>query len=78
MHFGDAAGHFLLSLRFPEHYLSFDADKEQVIRTRREIFDRAAADRLIVAGYHFAWPGVGYVRRREPYFEFVPAVFSFS
>jgi len=78
MHFGDAGGHFLLSLRFPEHYLSFDADKEQVVRTRREIFDRAAADRLIVVGYHFPWPGIGYVRRRETHFEFVPAVFSFS
>jgi glyoxylase-like metal-dependent hydrolase (beta-lactamase superfamily II) len=78
MHFGDAGGHFLLSLRFPEHYLGFDADRELVVRTRREMFDRAAADRLIVVGYHFPWPGVGYIRRRETYFEFVPAVFSFS
>lgn len=78
IHFGDAGGHFLLSLRFPEHYLGFDADKEQVVRTRREIFERAAADKLVVVGYHFPWPGVGYIRRRETYFEFVPAAFSFS
>lgn len=78
MHFGDAAGHFLLSLRFPEHYLGFDADKELVVKTRREMFHHAAADRLIVVGYHFPWPGVGYIRRRETHFEFVPAVFSFS
>lgn len=78
MHFGDAGGHFLLSLRFPEHYLGFDADKELVVKTRREMFHQAAADRLIVVGYHFPWPGVGYIRRRETHFEFVPAVFSFS
>jgi glyoxylase-like metal-dependent hydrolase (beta-lactamase superfamily II) len=78
MHFGDAGGHFLLSLRFPEHYLGFDADREQVVRTRREMFERAAADRLLVVGYHYPWPGVGYIRRRETYFEFIPAVFTFS
>jgi glyoxylase-like metal-dependent hydrolase (beta-lactamase superfamily II) len=78
MHFGDAAGHALLSLRFPEHYLAFDTDKDMVVKTRREIFSQAAADRLIVVGYHFPWPGVGYIRRRENYFEFVPAVFAFS
>jgi hypothetical protein len=78
MHFGDAGGHALLSLRFPEHYLSFDSDKELVVKTRKEMFDRAANDKLIVVGYQFSWPGVGYVRRRENYFEFVPAVFTFS
>ncbi|MDR7522590.1 MAG: MBL fold metallo-hydrolase [Armatimonadota bacterium] len=73
MHFGDAGGHYLLSFRFPEHYLGFDADRELVVRTRREMFDRAATDRLMVVGYHFPWPGLGYVRRKETYFEFVPA-----
>jgi glyoxylase-like metal-dependent hydrolase (beta-lactamase superfamily II) len=77
MHFGDAGGHVLLSLRFPEHFLGFDADKEQVVRTRREMFERAANDRYVVVGYHFTWPGVGYIRKREGYYEFVPAVFTF-
>jgi glyoxylase-like metal-dependent hydrolase (beta-lactamase superfamily II) len=77
MHFGDAGGHMLLSLRFPEHYLGFDSDKELVVKTRREMFERAANDRLVVVGYHFGWPGVGYVRKRETYFEFVPATFTF-
>jgi glyoxylase-like metal-dependent hydrolase (beta-lactamase superfamily II) len=77
MHFADAGGHWLLSLRFPEHYLGFDAEEELVVRTRAEMFGRAAAERMVVVGYHFAWPGVGYIRRRETYFEFVPAVFTF-
>jgi glyoxylase-like metal-dependent hydrolase (beta-lactamase superfamily II) len=78
MHFGDAAGHVLLSLRFPEHYMTFDSDKPLVVRTRQEIFTRAANDRMIVVGYHFAWPGLGYIRKRESYFEFVPAVLAFN
>ncbi len=78
MHFADAPGHFLLSPRFPEHYLAFDSDKPQVVRTRHEIFTRAADERLLVVGYHFPWPGIGYIRRRDTYFEFVPAVVSLS
>jgi glyoxylase-like metal-dependent hydrolase (beta-lactamase superfamily II) len=77
MHFADAGGHVLLSLRFPEHYLGFDADRELVVRTRAEMFARAASERMVVVGYHFPWPGVGYIRRRENFFEFVPAVFTF-
>jgi hypothetical protein len=42
------------------------------------MFDRAAADRLIVVGYHFPWPGLGYIRRTETYVEFVPAVLTLS
>lgn len=76
MHFADAPGHFLLSLRFPEHYLAFDSDKPLVVRTRQELFARVANERMLVVGYHFPWPGVGYVRRRETYFEFVPAALS--
>jgi len=30
-----------------------------------------------VVGYHFAWPGVGYVRRSGNAYEFVPAFFVF-
>jgi glyoxylase-like metal-dependent hydrolase (beta-lactamase superfamily II) len=78
IHFGDAGGHVLLSLRFPEHYLAFDTDKPQVVRTRQEIFTRAADDRMLVVGYHFAWPGLGYLRKRESYFEFVAAPLTLS
>lgn len=79
MHFGDAGGHFLLSLRYPnEHYMGFDTDKEQVVKTRMEMFGKAAAEKLIVVGYHYFWPGTGYIRRKDNHFEFVPAFFSFS
>jgi glyoxylase-like metal-dependent hydrolase (beta-lactamase superfamily II) len=79
MHFGDAGGHFLLSLRYPnEHYLGFDSDKEQVVKTRVQMFGKAADEKLLVVGYHYFWPGMGYLRKKDNYFEFVPAFFNFS
>lgn len=79
MHFGDAGGHFLLSLRYPnEHYLGFDSDKEQVVKTRVQMFGKAADEKFLVVGYHYFWPGMGYLRKKDNYFEFVPAFFNFS
>lgn len=73
MHLADAGGHYILSLQYPEHYLGFDADKPAAVATRARLFDRAATDRVMVVGYHFAWPGVGYVRRAGSAYQYVPA-----
>ena len=78
MLFGDAAGHYLLSLMYPEAYLGFDADKATVVATRAKLFDRAASEKMLVTAYHFPWPAVGYIRKRVAGgYEFVPAAFSF-
>jgi glyoxylase-like metal-dependent hydrolase (beta-lactamase superfamily II) len=78
MLFGDAAGHYLLSLMYPEAYLGFDADKAVVVATRAKLFDRVASEKMLVTGYHFPFPAVGYIRKRAAGgYEFVPAAFSF-
>lgn len=78
MHYGDAAGHWILSLRYPEHFLGFDSDKAQVVKTRAELFAKAAAEKHLVVGYHFPWPAAGYVRKAANGYEFVPAFFTFQ
>jgi glyoxylase-like metal-dependent hydrolase (beta-lactamase superfamily II) len=78
MVFGDAAGHYILSLQYPEHYLGFDADKTLVVQTRAKLFDRVASEKMLVTAYHFPWPAVGYIRKRAAGgYEFVPATFQF-
>ncbi|MGL4609492.1 MAG: MBL fold metallo-hydrolase [Trueperaceae bacterium] len=74
MHFGDAGGHWLLSLLYPEHYLGFDADPEGAVATRAQLFDRVASDRTMVIGYHYPWPGVGYIKAVDNHYEYVPAM----
>ena len=78
MVFGDAAGHFLLSLNYPAAYRGFDTDKQLVVQTRAKLFERVAAERMLLTAYHFPFPGVGYIRKRgSSGYEFVPAPFQF-
>lgn len=75
--FGDAAGHFLLSLRFPQAYLGFDMDRELVVRTRARLFQKVSQEMSLVTAYHFPWPGLGYIRPSGEGYEFVPVFFEF-
>jgi glyoxylase-like metal-dependent hydrolase (beta-lactamase superfamily II) len=78
IHFGDAGGHFLLSLLFPEHYLGFDASPESAVATRAKLFAQASSDNLMVLGYHYPWPGVGHIRAVDSHYEFVPAMWTWG
>ncbi|HWG85046.1 MAG TPA: MBL fold metallo-hydrolase [Deinococcales bacterium] len=77
LHFGDAAGHYIVSLRFPDSYLGFDMDKPLAVATRAKLFAQVSADRTRVVGYHFPWPGTGYIRKDGAGYEYVPEFFTF-
>jgi glyoxylase-like metal-dependent hydrolase (beta-lactamase superfamily II) len=57
----------------PEVTLAFDTDAAMATATRKALYDRAIADRQMVAGMHLSFPGVGYVDRAGDGFAFVPA-----
>ena len=60
---GDTAGLPELFLKHPHWQSVFDTDGALAAETRRRIFDRAAAERAIVTGYHFGFPGVGRIAK---------------
>lgn len=77
--FGDAAGHFLLSLRHRGAYVSFDADGALAARTRQRLFAQAVEERLWVTGYHFPFPAVGHLRRViGGAYEYEPTLWNWS
>jgi glyoxylase-like metal-dependent hydrolase (beta-lactamase superfamily II) len=47
----------------PEVTLAFDTDRPQAATTRKRAFDMAATDRVMVAGMHLPFPGLGYVEK---------------
>lgn len=75
---GDAAHHEVASLARPDWHVVFDMDKDQGAATRRRLYDMAATDRLLVAGYHTAFPSLGFVERREQGYRWVPVTYQFS
>lgn len=71
----DTAVNYLLSLRHPDWYMGFDALPDQAVETRKMLFGMIADDQLRVLGYHFPFPGIGYVERNGDGFEFLPTGF---
>jgi glyoxylase-like metal-dependent hydrolase (beta-lactamase superfamily II) len=62
LHIVDAAGDPVLHLQHPDWFFAPDNWPGQEILTRRQLFDRAAQEELLVLTYHFAFPGLGHVR----------------
>ena len=57
----DAIIHPVISVQRPDWYFGFDADPDQAVSTRQDLLDRAASEDLMLFGYHFPFPGIGYV-----------------
>ncbi len=56
----------------PERAIAFDADQAMATATRKKVFDMAATDRLLIAGAHLPFPGLGHVGRAGTGYAYVP------
>jgi len=73
INWADTAGNYAVSLQRPDLHLDVDDDKEKAAATRKRIFDMAANEGLLVAGYHMMpFPGLGYVERAGSAYRWVP------
>jgi glyoxylase-like metal-dependent hydrolase (beta-lactamase superfamily II) len=70
---GDAIPSIHISFDQPEWQIIWDHDREKGATTRRALLDRAANDRLLVAGYHYPFPGVGHVVKEGQGFRWLPS-----
>jgi glyoxylase-like metal-dependent hydrolase (beta-lactamase superfamily II) len=69
---GDTAQHPAVFARHPDWQAAFDLDGETAVATRKDLFDRAAADRMLVTGYHFPFPACGHLIKTATGYEHVP------
>jgi glyoxylase-like metal-dependent hydrolase (beta-lactamase superfamily II) len=61
-----------LNGRRPDFHIAFDMDAVAAEATRRRIFDRVAAERMRVAGFHFPFPAAGFMAKDANGYRFVP------
>lgn len=54
-----------------------DRDKDAALKARRRIFDRAAADKIPVLGFHYPFPGLGHLLKTGSNYVWVPAGWQF-
>jgi glyoxylase-like metal-dependent hydrolase (beta-lactamase superfamily II) len=69
---GDVVHFAVIQVQRPDTGLIYDVDPRAACATRRRMFDRAAAERLAVAGAHLDFPGFGAIVRRGAGFGFEP------
>ena len=61
-----------IHLEQPEWYAAVDFAPEQVVATRRRLLNRAAAEKALVLGFHFPFPGLGHVIQKGEGWQWQP------
>ena len=62
----------------PERGIAFDFDPPKAIATRKKVMDMVATDRMLIAGTHIGFPGVGHVAKADTGYAFVPLSWNAS
>lgn len=75
IHFNDAVAHAVASPANPDWVFGFDFDPEVAIESRRAILSRAVETGAQVLGYHFTFPGLGYIIGNDDSYQFIPSAF---
>lgn len=65
-----------LFVRNPGWHLMFDQIPDQAEATRRKVYDMLAADRIMVQGFHYPFPAVGFVEKSGTGYREVPVPWS--
>jgi glyoxylase-like metal-dependent hydrolase (beta-lactamase superfamily II) len=69
---GDVTNIPAINVANPDWSIAFDADKAAAAATRRKVFDRAIADKIVMTGYHWGMPGAGTVAKDGTGYAFIP------
>ncbi|MBX2884376.1 MAG: MBL fold metallo-hydrolase [Granulosicoccus sp.] len=72
LHMIDTAVHYLVGVEEPDWALGVEMNPEEALLTRRSLFAKAANEKVLVAGYHFPFPGIGRIVERDSSWRFVP------
>jgi glyoxylase-like metal-dependent hydrolase (beta-lactamase superfamily II) len=65
-----------LFVRNPGWHVMFDMDASKAEETRRRVYDRVAADRIPVQGYHFPFPAVAHIEKTPSGYREIPVMWN--
>ncbi|HEX5212274.1 MAG TPA: MBL fold metallo-hydrolase [Pseudolabrys sp.] len=72
----DTAREPFLFVRHPHWQPSYDMDGPLAAKTRMDMLDRAAADRMPIEAYHFPFPACGHIVKSGSAYDLVPAMWA--
>lgn len=70
---GDVMPNEITSIEHPDWKFGFDAIPDLAIKTRTAMVEAAAADKVKLLGFHFAYPGTGFVEKKAAGYVFAKA-----
>ena len=74
---GDVVHVHAVQFAKPGVAIAFDVDQNVAIETRRSIMQQSASDKVLVAGMHLPFPGIGHVRKdADDSYSWVPVEFQ--
>jgi glyoxylase-like metal-dependent hydrolase (beta-lactamase superfamily II) len=68
----DVTNHPDLFARNPGWHAFFDQDPKQAEATRRAVYDMVVAEKLLVQGFHYPFPGLGHVEKDGSGYRIIP------
>jgi len=63
-------------LRNPDWHVMYDIDPIEAAKTRHKFYDMAAAEKALVAGFHFTFPSLGHVEQDGASYRLVPVAWN--
>jgi glyoxylase-like metal-dependent hydrolase (beta-lactamase superfamily II) len=66
----------VLFARNPGWHLMFDQDPKMAEETRRKVYDMVSADKMLVQGFHYPFPGLAHVEKAGNGYRELPAPWS--
>lgn len=74
---GDIIHNAATQFENPEIAIEFDVDRKLAVDTRHKLLNRVVREKLLVAGMHLPFPGIGHVRREgKGSFEWIPVEYG--
>lgn len=67
---GDVIPNNIVSFENPKWHFGFDTEPDIALENRAALLHKAATEKLRVLGYHWTYPGVGYVERNGTAYRF--------
>ncbi len=61
-----------IHLENPDWYAGFDLDPEQALASKKLLMEQIAAERVLVQGFHFPFPGLGYISQEGGFWHWDP------
>ena len=66
----------VLFARHPGWHAAFDQDGKMAEETRRKVYDMVAAEKMLLQGFHYPFPGLAHLEKTADGYREVPAPWS--